>query len=132
MTGERRKPRRLGRLSRDRNGVACCGCDGLGIQDAPAAFGQEEQINERCKDTVFSLSKILTFVQRPDDNPKNGEAASKPQVKYGYTSNWLRPTGEQERLLRRWAGMSRFVWNRALSIEQACYGVRRNHLAPYT
>jgi Helix-turn-helix domain len=32
---------------------------------------------------------------------------------YGYTDNWLLPTGEQERLLRQWAGMSRFVWNGA-------------------
>jgi Helix-turn-helix domain len=39
----------------------------------------------------------------------------------GFTDNWLQPTGAQERLLRQYAGCKRFVWNRALSIEQARY-----------
>jgi putative transposase len=39
----------------------------------------------------------------------------------GYAENWLQPTGEQARMLRQVAGQKRFVWNRALSIEQARY-----------
>ena len=43
------------------------------------------------------------------------------QVEKGFTDNWLQPTGTQERLMRQYAGCKRFVWNRALSIEQARY-----------
>ena len=43
------------------------------------------------------------------------------QIEKGFTDNWLRPTGAQERLMLEYAGCKRFVWNRALSIEQARY-----------
>jgi hypothetical protein len=43
------------------------------------------------------------------------------QIKKGFTDNWLQPTGAQEKLMRQYAGCKRFVWNRALSIEQARY-----------
>jgi putative transposase len=43
------------------------------------------------------------------------------QIDKGCTDNWLQPTGAQERLMRQYAGCKRFVWNRALSIEQARY-----------
>jgi transposase len=39
----------------------------------------------------------------------------------GLTDNWLQPTGAQEAWMRQFAGHKRFVWNRALSIEQARY-----------
>ena len=41
------------------------------------------------------------------------------QIEKGFTDNWLQPTGAQENLMRQYAGCKRFVWNRALSIEQA-------------
>jgi hypothetical protein len=41
------------------------------------------------------------------------------QIAKGFTDNWLQPTGAQEALLRQFAGHKCFVWNRALSIEQA-------------
>jgi len=41
------------------------------------------------------------------------------QIEKGFTDNWLQPTGAQENLVRQYAGCKRFVWNRALSIEQA-------------
>jgi putative transposase len=43
------------------------------------------------------------------------------QIKKGFTDNWLQPTGAQENLMRQYAGCKRFVWNRALAIEQARY-----------
>jgi hypothetical protein len=43
------------------------------------------------------------------------------QIEKGFTDNWLQPTGAQENLMRQYAGCKRFVWNRALSIEQARY-----------
>ena len=43
------------------------------------------------------------------------------QIEKGFTDNWLQPTGAQERSMRQYAGCKRFVWNRALSIEQARY-----------
>ncbi len=47
--------------------------------------------------------------------------ARRMQIEKGFTDNWLQPTGAQEALLRQFAGHKRFVWNRALSIEQARY-----------
>ena len=49
------------------------------------------------------------------------ESEKRMNFEYAYTDNWLLPTGEQERRLRQWAGMSRFVWNRALSMESSRY-----------
>jgi putative transposase len=43
------------------------------------------------------------------------------QIEKGFTDNWLQPTGAQERLMRQFAGHKRYVWNRALSIEQSRY-----------
>jgi len=43
------------------------------------------------------------------------------QIEQGFTDNWLQPTGAQESLMRQFAGHKRFVWNRALLIEQARY-----------
>jgi putative transposase len=43
------------------------------------------------------------------------------QIEKGFTGNWLRPTGAQQCWMRQFAGHKRFVWNRALSIEQARY-----------
>jgi hypothetical protein len=40
----------------------------------------------------------------------------------GFDDNSLLPTVEQERLMRQWCGQKRFVWNRALCIEQSRYG----------
>jgi putative transposase len=50
------------------------------------------------------------------------------QIEKGFTDNWLQPTGAQEKLMRQYAGAKRFVWNRALSIEQARY--RRGEKKP--
>ena len=50
------------------------------------------------------------------------------QIEKGFTDNWFEPTGAQERLMRQYAGCKRFVWNRALSIEQA----RRNNPDPHS
>src|SRR5258708_6182824 len=41
------------------------------------------------------------------------------QIEKGFTDNWLQSTGAQENLMRQDAGCKWFVWNRALSIEQA-------------
>ena len=41
------------------------------------------------------------------------------QMEKGFTDNWLQSTGAQENLMRQYAGCKWFVWNRALSIEQA-------------
>jgi len=41
------------------------------------------------------------------------------QIEKGFTDNWLQPTGAQENPVRQYAGCEWFVWNRALSIEQA-------------
>jgi hypothetical protein len=43
------------------------------------------------------------------------------QIEKGFRDNWLQPTGAQEALLRQFSGHKRFVWNRALSMEQARY-----------
>jgi len=43
------------------------------------------------------------------------------QIEKGFTDNWLQPTGAQEAQMRQFAGHKRFVWNRALSIEQGRY-----------
>ena len=37
----------------------------------------------------------------------------------GFDDNWLLPTGEQDAQMRQWCGQKRFVWNRALAMEQA-------------
>ncbi|HEX9640603.1 MAG TPA: transposase [Candidatus Krumholzibacteria bacterium] len=41
----------------------------------------------------------------------------------------LMPTGEQRRLMRRFAGSCRFVFNRALALQQECYRQGESHLS---
>src|SRR5271165_192980 len=53
--------------------------------------------------------------------PCKREGLASMQIEKGFTDNWLQPTGAQELLMRQYAGCKRFVWNRALSIEQARY-----------
>jgi putative transposase len=53
------------------------------------------------------------------------------QIEKGFTDNWLQPTDAQERLMRQYAGCKRFVWNRALSIEQARYRRGEKKLGTY-
>jgi len=51
--------------------------------------------------------------------PQKRPAAISMQIEKGFTDNWLQSTGAQENLMRQYAGCKWFVWNRALSIEQA-------------
>ena len=37
----------------------------------------------------------------------------------GFDNNWLLSTGEQDTQMRQWCGQKRFVWSRALAMEQA-------------
>jgi putative transposase len=42
-------------------------------------------------------------------------------IEKGFTDHWLQPTGAQDAWICQFAGRKRFVWNRALSTEQARY-----------
>ena len=46
----------------------------------------------------------------------------------GFDNNWLLPTGEQDAQMRQWCGQKRFVWNRALAMEQARFGRKEKML----
>lgn len=85
----------------------------LAVQDATAVFGHEDQMNVHCENAVSAVSKVLAFVHRPDYNT----AMEKRQA----CKFELLPNGEQRRLMRRFAGSCRFIYNKALALQKEMY-----------
>jgi putative transposase len=82
-------------------------------KDAAPILGHEDQVNVHQKDTRPSASKIVVAAHRP-----NYTACMQRLQAFKYA---LRPTGQQERQMRRFAGSCRFVYNQALALQKARY-----------
>src|SRR5271166_5831929 len=81
------------------------------------AYGKTQETRQEKRGN----GQFLNPTSGPRVPEKKGTRGIGMLIEKGFTDNWLQPTGAQERLLRQYAGCKRFVWNRALSIEQARY-----------
>lgn len=80
-------------------------------EDVAPVFGHKDQMNVHHEYAVTSVSNIVVFSHRPNYN-------SGMQRLQAYRFE-LRPNGQQERQMRRYAGACRFVFNKALALQQA-------------
>ena len=87
--------------------------DSLAVKDATAIFCHEDQMDVHCENAVSTVPKVLAFIHRP-------EYTSQMEQRQAYKFE-LRPNGEQARMMRRFAGSARYVYNRALALQQEMY-----------
>ena len=84
--------------------------DSLLVEYFAPIFRHKDQMNVHVKNTMPSTSNIVVFFHRPN-------YTSDMQRLQAYRFE-LRPNGEQQRLMRRFSGSCRFVYNKALAIQQ--------------
>jgi hypothetical protein len=87
--------------------------DGFAIQAAPAVLAHEDQMDVHRGHTVPTVSKILVFLHGPEYN-----AAMERRQAFKFA---LRPNGEQQRQMSRFAGCARYVYNKALALKKEQY-----------
>lgn len=83
------------------------------VEHSFAIFGHKDQVNMQGKDTMPSCSNVIDFFHRP-----NYIKVMKRLQAFKYE---LRPDGQQERQMRRFAGSCRFVFNKALALQKTLY-----------
>ena len=90
------------------------------VEDAASIFSHEDQMYVHCENTVSTVPKVLAFIHRPDYN-----ATMERRQAFKFE---LMPNGEQQRMMRRFAGSCRFVYNQALSLQKEMFELtRRSH-----
>lgn len=84
--------------------------NGIGIKHMSTVFGHKHQMRVQAKNTVSAMSNFVVISHRPNYN-----RTMKRLQAYKYQ---LKTNQTQERMLRRVAGSCRFVFNRALTLQQ--------------
>jgi hypothetical protein len=87
--------------------------DRLAVEDAASVFGHEDQMNVQCKNAMSTASKVLAIRHRPECTG----TMERPQT-FQFE---LMENGEQRRQMRRYAGSVRFVYNKALTLQNEMY-----------
>jgi Helix-turn-helix domain len=90
--------------------------DRFAIQDASAVFRHKDQMNMHRDNYVPTASEVVDIRHRPD-------YAGILLRRQGYKFALLRPNGEQIRNMRRFAGARRFVFNKALALNNERYAL---------
>ncbi len=85
--------------------------DGGLIEYSPAIFGYKDQMNVHGENAVSASSDVVEFFHGP-----NYIVIMQRLQAFKYV---LRPDGQQQRQMRRFAGSCRFVFNKALALQQA-------------
>jgi putative transposase len=85
-----------------------------------AVLGHKHQMQVHEKDAVPTASNIVVIAHRP-----HYTIGMQRLQAFKYE---LRPTGEQQRQMRRFAGACRFVFNKALALQKARYEQGENKL----
>lgn len=83
------------------------------VEHLAAVFGYEDQMDVQGENHMPAVSKLLLSVHQT----KYIEPMNRMQA-FRYR---LRPTGEQERRMRRFAGACRYIYNRALAEQKVRY-----------
>ena len=83
------------------------------VEDAAAVFGHEDQMDVHSKNAMSTVTKVLDIWHRPEYNT---DMLRLQAYKFELT-----PNGEQARMMRRFAGCARYVYNHALALQQEMY-----------
>ncbi len=98
--------------------------DGAGVKDGVSILGPEDQMNMHRKNTMPAAKDILFLAHRP--------SIIQSMLRRQGFKFALRPNGEQDRKMRRFAGACRFVYNAAFELQSSRYrdgGKRLTHAA---
>lgn len=87
--------------------------DGVAIEYPAAIFRYKDQMDMHLKNAVSPMPNIVVVAHRPNYNIRMQRLQA---FKYE-----LRPDGQQERQMRRFAGSCRFVFNKALALQKERY-----------
>jgi len=82
----------------------------IAVEYLAAIFRYKDQMDVHLKNAVPSVSNFVVIAHRPKYN-----RAMKRLQAYKYA---LQPNGEQQRLMRRFAGSCRFVFNKGLAMQK--------------
>lgn len=82
----------------------------LASEHVAPVFCHKDQMHMHAKNTVPAASNVVVFSHRPNYN--------RPMLRLQAFKFELRPSGEQSRNMRRYAGACRFVYNKALALQQ--------------
>ena len=82
-----------------------------GLKARSAVISDKDQVNMQLENTVSTVSKVVVFFHRT-----NYTMGMQRLQAFKYE---LMPNGEQQRNMRRFAGACRFVFNKALALQQA-------------
>lgn len=85
-------------------------CNGSLIKYISAVFCDEDQMHMHVKNAVPASPDVIDFIHRPNHN--------KTMRRLQAFKFELCPDGAQQRLMRQFAGASRYVFNRGLSLQQ--------------
>lgn len=86
-----------------------------------AIFCHEDQMDVHFKNTMSAVSNIVEFTHRPEYDP-----LMKRLQAFKYE---LMPSGTERREMSRFAGSCRFVFNKALALQQARYAESKKKLS---
>ena len=84
---------------------------GVGVEHVAPTLRHQDQVDVQGKNAVPAVADIVVVGHRPKYNP-----AMKRRQSFKYQ---LMPNGRQARLMRRFAGCCRFVFNAALALQQS-------------
>jgi putative transposase len=87
--------------------------NGVTIENPAAIFRHKDQVDVHLENTVPSVSNVIVFCHRPS-------IIQVMQRLHAYKYE-LKPNGEQQRAMRRFAGSCRFVFNKALAMQKSLY-----------
>ena len=87
--------------------------DGIAIEYPAAIFRHKDQMDVYLENTVPPTPNIVVIAHRPN--------YTRPVQRLQAFKFELRPHGEQQRQMRRFAGSCRFVFNKALALHKARY-----------
>src|SRR5690606_10362386 len=87
--------------------------DSISIEHSAAILRYKDQMDMHLKNAVSSMPNIVVVAHRPNYNIRMQRLQA---FKYE-----LRPDGQQERQIRRFAGSCRFVYNQALALQKERY-----------
>lgn len=85
----------------------------LAIKDASTVFGHEDQMDVQCENAMPAVSKVLDISHRPE--------YTAPMLRLQAFKFELRSNGEQSRMLWKFFGCKRVIYNKAFATNEEMY-----------
>jgi putative transposase len=94
--------------------------DSLAVEGAATVFGHKDQMDVHSKNAMSTVPKVVDVHHRPEYR--------KAMLRLQAYKFELMPNGEQVRMMRRFAGSCRFVYNKGLALNKERYEKKEKRL----